>query len=106
MDITEIGEKFDKAKGIIITWFSILTRGPGAFKQIELEKSSTLFYALKFMLYMAFVDVLLHIPTAAKGGATIGKVFSEPLLVAETYIEYLMTGFILYGSMKILGGKG
>jgi hypothetical protein len=106
MDITEIAEKFAKAKGIVITWFSVLTRGPGAFRQIELEKSSTLFYALKFMLYMAFVDFLLHIPSAAAKGGIKDMFIIEPLLLVETYLEYLATGLILYGSMKLFGGKG
>ncbi len=69
MDIAEILKNFLNAKQVIITWFSVLTRGADAFERIELETSSTLFYALTFMLYMAFVDVLLHIPLAAKSGA-------------------------------------
>jgi hypothetical protein len=57
------------------------------------------------MLYMAFVDVLLHIPLAAKSG-TKAVLTVESVLLLETYIEYLATGFILYGSMRLFGGKG
>ena len=104
MDISDTVKKFDQAKEVIITWFSVLTRGPNAFEQIDLEKSSTLFYALRFMLYMGFVDLLLHIPTVAQFG--VKNVFIEPVWVLETYLEYLVTGFVLYGSMKLFGGKG
>ncbi len=105
MDIAEILKNFLNAKQVIITWFSVLTRGADAFERIELETSSTLFYALTFMLYMALVDVLLHIPLAAKSG-TKAVITVESVLLLETYIEYLATGFILYGSMKLFGGKG
>jgi len=105
MDIAEILKNFINAKQVIITWFSVLTRGADAFERIELETSSTLFYALTFMLYMAFVDVLLHIPLAAKSG-TKTVLTVESVLLLETYIEYLATGLILYGSMKLFGGRG
>jgi hypothetical protein len=105
MDIAEILKNFLNAKQVIVTWFSVLTRGADAFERIELETSSTLFYALTFMLYMALVDVLLHIPLAAKSGTKAGLTF-ESVLLLETYIEYLAAGLILYGSMKLFGGKG
>jgi hypothetical protein len=105
MDIAEVLNNFLKAKEVIITWFSILTRGPGAFEQMDLEKSSTLFYALTFMLYMAFVDFLLHIPLTAGRGIK-DAVAIEPVLLLETYLEYLATGFVLFASMKLFGGKG
>lgn len=104
MDLTDTVKKFDQAKEVIITWFSVLTRGPNAFEQIDLEKSSTLFYALRFMLYMSFVDVLLHLPAIAQFGAK--NIFIEPVWILETYLEYLVIGFVLYGSMKLFGGKG
>ena len=104
MDISDTVTKFDQAKEVIITWFSVLTRGPNAFEQIDLEKSSTLFYALRFMLYMSLVDFLLHIPVVAQFG--IKNVFIEPVWILETYLESLVTGFVLYGSMKLFGGKG
>jgi len=104
MDISDTVKKFDQAKEVIITWFSVLTRGPNAFEQMDLEKSSTLFYALRFMLYMSFVDVLLHLPVIAQFGAK--NIFIEPVWILETYLEYFVTGFLLYGSMKLFGGKG
>ena len=57
------------------------------------------------MLYMAFVDVLLHIPLAAKSGNK-AVLTVESVLLLETYIEYLVTGLILYGCMKLFGGRG
>ena len=104
MDLADTVKKFDQAKEVIITWFSVLTRGPNAFEQMDLEKSSTLFYALRFMLYMSFVDVLLHLPAIAQFGAK--NIFIEPVWILETYLEYLVIGFVLYGSMKLFGGKG
>jgi hypothetical protein len=53
-----------------------------------------------------FVDLLLQIPSAAAKGGIKNALIIEPLLLVETYLEYLATGFILYGSMKLLGGKG
>jgi hypothetical protein len=104
MDISTTVKKFEEAKEVIITWFSVLTRDPNAFDRIDLEKSSTLFYALRFMLYMSFVDFLLHIPTVAKFG--LKSVIIEPVWILETYLEYLLTAFIVYVAMRLFGGKG
>src|SRR5215472_4597068 len=104
MDISSTVGKFEDAKEVIITWFSVLTRGPNAFDRIDLESSSTLFYALRFVLYMSFVDFLLHIPSVAKFG--LKSVFIEPVWILETYLEYLFTALILHASMKLFGGKG
>jgi hypothetical protein len=108
MDINAIFEMFkDIFKDIIETWFSVLTRGRKAFEKLDLEKSSTLIYALKFMFVMAFVDLIIDLPLAAKsGGSILTGVTIPPFLVAEAYIEYLTFAFILHGSMKLVGGKG
>lgn len=106
MDVESVLKQFDRAKDVIITWFSVLTRGPDAFQRIDLENSSVLFYSLQFMLYMAVVDLLVHLPFAAATGGSKGAVRIESLLLLETYLEFLITGFVLYGAMKLLGGKG
>lgn len=106
MGIDSIFKRFEGAKNVVITWFSILTRGPHAFQRIDLENSSVLFYSLQFMLYMAVVDLLLHLPFVAATGGTRKAVSSESLLLLETYLEYLIVGFVLYGAMRLLGGRG
>src|SRR5215469_11102878 len=102
MGISETDEKFKAAKEVVLTWFSVLTRGPDAFRRIDLENSATLFYALRFMLYMSFVSFLLHIPSVAKFGIKY-TLFIQPFWIAEAYVEYLAIGLILYGSMKLFG---
>jgi hypothetical protein len=98
---------FEKAKEIIVTWFSVLTRGPNAFAKIDLEANSTLVYSLKFLFFMAFVDVAVDFPLSAKIGSSFLKELAiPPVLYVEAFVEYLMTGLILYGSMKLVGGKG
>jgi len=104
MGISGTVKAFDEAKEVIITWFSVLTRDPYAFDRIDLEKTSTLFYALRFMLYMSFVSFLLHLPAVAKLG--MKNVIIEPAWILETYLEYLLTAFIVYGAMRLFGGKG
>jgi hypothetical protein len=105
--ITIIETIFLRFKDIIVTWFSVLTRGRKAIEEFDLEKSSTLIYALKFMFLMAFVDLIVNFPLAAKiGGSTLTVVAIPPFIVAEYYIEYLTIAFVLHGSMKLVGGKG
>lgn len=106
MRIDSIFKQFEGAKDVVITWFSVLTRGPNAFQQIDLENSSVLFYSLRFMLYMAVVDLLFHVPFVAATSGTGKAVSIESLLLFETYLEYLILGFVLYGAMRLLGGKG
>jgi hypothetical protein len=95
-----------KDRNIALTWLSVLARERGAFENLESGGSSTLLYALKFMLYMAVADLLLHIPLAAKLGMNVGNGFFIVGSIAETYIEYLTFALILYGFMKLFGGKG
>jgi len=98
---------FDKSKDIIITWFSVLTRGPNAFDKIDLESSATLVYALKFMFFMALVSLMIDLPLIARiGGSFLSGMAVPGVLVVEAVIEYLSVGLILYGSMKLVGGKG
>ncbi len=98
---------FKEGKDIIITWFSVLARGPNAFERIDLENSVTLIYALRFMFFMVFVDLLVNFPLAAKiDGSLLKELTVPPYLAVEAYAEYLVTGMILYGSMKLVGGKG
>lgn len=108
MDVNaSIDTIFEKFKDIILTWFSVLTRGRKAFEKLDLEKSSTLIYALKFMFLMVFVDLIVNLPLAARiGGSTLIVVAIPSFLVAEAYIEYLTIAFVLHGSMKLVGGKG
>lgn len=98
MDISAINRIFDEAKDVIITWFSVLSSGPDAFSRLDLEKSSTLFYSLRFMLYMTFVSYLLHIPTLAKLNSK-NAVLVPTVWVVGTFVEYLAPGLILYGSI-------
>jgi len=107
MDVNTFIGIFDKLKDIILTWFSVITRRRKAFENLDLEKDSTLIYALKFMFVMALVDIIINIPLAARIGDSTLKVMAiPPVLVAEAYIEYLTVGLILHGSMKLVGGKG
>jgi len=47
---------------------------------------------------------LLHLPAVAKLG--MKNVIIEPAWILETYLEYLLTAFIVYGAMRLFGGKG
>jgi len=100
-------EAFEKSRDIIVTWFSVLTRGPKGFEKIDLESTSTLIYALKFLLYMAVVSLMIDLPLAAKvGGSFLSGMAVPAALVVEAYIEYLVVGLILFAAMKLVGGKG
>jgi hypothetical protein len=104
---SSIEEAFEKIKDIIITWFSVMTRGPNAFEKIDLESSATLVYSLKFMFFMAVVSLIINLPLAARiGGSFLTATAVPGALVVEAVIEYLTVGLILYGSMKLVGGKG
>src|SRR5262249_45266520 len=58
------------------------------------------------MLYVAFVDLLFHLPLAAAARGTGKAVSIQSLLLLETYLEFLILGFALYGAMRLVGGKG
>jgi hypothetical protein len=110
MDIGAINKAiFEQAKDIIVTWFSVITRGTEALNGVDMQASSTLLYALRFMFYMAVFDLVTHIPSiasmAAKGtsigiGGALGLGF-----LAETCFEFLGGALILHSSMRLFGGK-
>ncbi|HEV2493238.1 MAG TPA: hypothetical protein VG204_09230 [Terriglobia bacterium] len=107
MDINAISKAiFEGAKDIIITWFSVLTRGASALRGFDLETNTTLLYALRFMVYMAFVSTIVDLPfmtgAAAKGE---DKMFVVAAVVEE-YLECLPIALILHGCMKLFGGRG
>ncbi len=106
VSITDINKAvFEEAKDVIVAWFSVLTRGPEAVEGEPLGTSSNLLFALRFMLYMALVDILLHVPSVTLLGINME---SKPFLVASitgTYIEYLVIGLILHGLMRLFGGN-
>src|SRR5262252_9600030 len=105
MNASWVLKEVDQARGVVITWFSVLTRGPHAFEQIDLERPSTLFYALKFALCMTLANFLVSMPALPKLDLK-NVALIEPFWMSETFVEYLAFGPIFYGCMKLFGGKG
>ena len=97
---------FDENKDIASTWFSVLARGPAGFQRFDLEKDSTLAYALRFLFFIALVELILSIPFAPGIGSKSGDKILIAAVVAETIVEYLVVALILHGAMKVFGGKG
>jgi hypothetical protein len=107
VNFSVISQAFEKVKDIIVTWFSVLTRGPSGFAKIDLESHSTLVYALKFMVYMVVADLVLDLPLAAMVGGSYLTGMAVPVaLIVEAYVEYLTVGLILFGALKLMGGRG
>src|SRR5262245_1024731 len=97
---------FDKSKDLILTWVSVLTRGPKAFEHIDLEARSTQVYALKFLFFVACAEALTTLPLAATADVSWTSPGVAIPFVAETYVEYLAIAVILHGAMRLAGGRG
>lgn len=107
MEVTAIAKTiFQENKDVLTTWFSVLTRGPKSLQATHLDRNSTLLYGLRFMFYMAVVELVLTIPFAKGMESKTGNMFLVGAALAESLIEYLAAALILHGAMKAFGGKG
>jgi hypothetical protein len=96
---------FDETKDVIITWFGVLSNGPSAFARLDLGSNSVLLFALRFLFYVSLVDFAVGIPSAAANGTKYDDKMFIGLSITSIYVEYLAAALIIYGAMKILGGK-
>lgn len=96
---------FDETKDVIITWFGVVSKGPSAFAMLDLGSNSVLLFALRFLFYVALVDFAVSIPSAAANGVKYEDKMCIGASIATTYVEYLSFALIIYGTMKLFGGK-
>jgi hypothetical protein len=96
---------FDETKDVIITWFGVLSKGPAAFARLDLGTNSALLFALRFLFYVSLVDFAISIPSAAANGVKYEDKMFIGVSIAAIYLEYLTVALILYGTMKLFGGK-
>jgi hypothetical protein len=96
---------FDETKDVIITWFGVLSQGESAFASLDLASNSTLLFALRFLFYVSLVDFAVSIPSSASAGVQYEDKMFIGVSIASIYVEYLAVALIIYGSMKVLGGK-
>jgi len=96
---------FDETKDVIITWFGVLSKGPSAFANVDLGTNSALLFALRFLFYVSVVDFAVSIPAAAANGVRYEDKMFFAVSVTTIYVEYLSVALILYGAMKLFGGK-
>jgi hypothetical protein len=106
LDINAITKKvFEEAKDVIIAWFSVLSQGPAAIEKLDLGASPTVLFALRFLFYVALVDFAVAIPSVASSGVKYDDEVFIGVSLAAIYIEYLSLALILYGALKLFGGK-
>jgi hypothetical protein len=96
---------FDEAKDVIITWFDVLSKGPSGFASSDLGSNSALLFALRFLFYVSLVDFAVSIPSAAANGVKYEDKMFIGVSIASIYVEYLSVALIVYGMMKLFGGK-
>jgi len=96
---------FDETKDVILTWFGVLSKGPSAFEKLDLESNSALLFALRFLFYISLVDFAVSIPSAAANGVKYEDKMFIGASIASIYVEYLAVALIIYGAMKLFGGK-
>jgi hypothetical protein len=96
---------FDETKDVIITWFGVVSKGPSAFAMLDLGSNSVLLFALRFLFYVALVSFAVSIPSAAANGVKYEDKMFIGVSIAAIYAEYLSVALIIYGTMKLFGGK-
>ena len=106
MDVNSITKTlFGEAKDVVITWFSVLSQGPKAIEKLDLGASSTVLFALRFLLYVALIDFAVAIPSLVSSGVNYDDEVFIAASLATNYVESLSVALILYGSLKLFGGK-
>jgi hypothetical protein len=96
---------FDETKDVIITWFGVLSQGEPAFASLDLATNSALLFALRFLFYISLADFAVSIPSSAANGVQNENRMFIGVSIASIYVEYLAFSLIIYGTMKLLGGK-
>ena len=96
---------FDETKDVIVTWFGVLSQGESAFASVDLATNSALLFALRFLFYISLADFAVSIPSSAANGVQYEDKMFIGVSIASIYVEYLAFSMIIYGSMKLFGGK-
>ena len=96
---------FDETKDVIITWFGVLSKGRTAFASVDLGSNLALLFALRFLFYVSVVDFAVSIPSSAANGIKYEDKMFIGVSIASIYVEYLALALIIYGTMKLFGGK-
>lgn len=96
---------FGEAKDVVINWFVVLSQGPAAIEKLNLGATSTVFFALRFLLYVDLVDFAVDIPSLASSGVRYDDEIFIAISLAVNFVEYLSVALILYGTLKLFGGK-
>ena len=89
----------------VTSCYSIVSKGKVAFESVDLRSTTTLTYAIRFMVYVAVISFVLEVPIAA----LVGLPYYKPAYVATNLtlilILWLSYAMVLHLSMKSLGGQ-
>jgi hypothetical protein len=96
---------FDETKDVIVTWFGVLSQGESAFATVDLATNPALLFALRFLFYISLADFAVSIPSSAANGVQYEDKMFIGVSIASIYVEYLAFSLIIFGAMKLFGGK-
>lgn len=93
-------------KRVVSSWFAIVTKGHKAFDTVDFLNDNTLFFSLRFMIYMGLICFALKFPLLAVFGAKIDNVVFIMATLFFLYVTWLAYASLTHILMKIVGGRG
>jgi hypothetical protein len=94
----------DELREVIVTFVAVAMRREKALADFNLSDSRTLFFALRFLIYVSLASVILHIPAWSAQGIRFGHPAFMPSVLAEALIEQIALCFVLYAAIRLFRG--
>ncbi|HJZ74702.1 MAG TPA: toll/interleukin-1 receptor domain-containing protein [Vicinamibacterales bacterium] len=96
----------DEVRTVVLTFVAVIVKRERALDDFDLDDPETLFFALRYLVYVSIVASVLHLPAWTAKSLQVGHPGFMVSVLAEDVIEKIGLCFVLYGVLRWLGGKG
>jgi hypothetical protein len=94
----------DEAARVVQMFVNVLTKREKAFDGLVLSDARILSFALRFLVYMALVSLVLHLPAWAAQKISLNSPGPVLSFLTDDLMEKLMLCIILHVAMRSVGG--
>jgi len=96
----------DELRTVVLTFVAVTVKRERALDDFDLDDPETLFFALRYLVYVSIVSSILHLPAWTAKAMHVGHPGFMLSVLAEDVMEKIGLCFVLYGVLRWLGGKG
>ncbi len=100
------GSLVDETRRVLVLWFAIITKGHRALTGLDFQNDTTLFFSLRFMIYMGLICFALQFPLLSVFGDKQDNIVFIMASLLFLYVTWFSYATIIHLSIKVFGGKG